>query len=265
MRAALLALVLLGCGPDLDALRGQGVHVDLPGDAGAPAPAPDAGPPSAPGDAGFAQVVEPITPEPDCGLPGLECCPGSLACEVGACLRGRCSAASGAVGEAVGCNDPCGVRNPFTAGCSCAMGFARSDVGAVLGACADGSPTTLSLGFCDGGYGSAFVSVAAACGGCVTPHPRTGTCGCPAGQLALRVQTGRPTAACGDAPAELGLCLDPGGRGAYQRDPFAGCVAPNPRTGGCACPAGSVEQRLPLTRPEGAVRVDAPVTLCLDP
>lgn len=260
----LFALLLLGCGPDLDSLRGGDIDVML-SDAGPPPSAPPMQPPSAPDAGPIVEMIDPVSPVPTCGLPGLECCSEGLACEVGACLRGRCSASSGAVAEASGCGDPCGARNPFTAGCSCAMGFERSDVGELLGECRDGSPTTLSLGFCDGGYGSAFVELDPECGGCATPHPLTGACMCPAGQLALRFRAGRATASCGDSFATLGFCVDPSGRGAYQRDPLAGCVTPNRATGGCTCPEGSVEQRLPLVRPQGGVHVSAPVVLCLEP
>ncbi|MEQ9081579.1 MAG: hypothetical protein RLP09_47375 [Sandaracinaceae bacterium] len=261
-------IVLAGCGFDLESLQGADPTTPITlGDASAP-PEPDAG---------TGHVVEPI--EPVCGLPGQECCAGAPTCELGACLRGMCSSFSGAVARGEGCSDPCVARNPFTAGCGCALGFETLPTGALTGTCGDGRATTVSLSFCDAGarslrseWGGVHLRVAAgeSCGGgCVAPHPATGDCTCPEGTEALPFTVGH-RGACGEAEGTLTLCAPPeiGGAfaGAYQTDAAApgGCATPNPYTGACACPEESHAQRVPLTRPaSGGGLVAAPITICV--
>lgn len=272
MRAlALSAALLAGCSFDLGALRGADASTVDPG------PAPDAAAPPAPTpDAGPAMVVEPI--EPACGLPGQDCCDTAPSCELGACLRGTCSSFSGAVARGEGCSDPCVARNPYTAGCGCALGFETQALGDLTGACGDGRATTVSLSFCDAGarsllteWGGAHLRVAAgeSCGGgCVAPHPETLDCVCPAGTAPLPFTVGR-RGPCGEAAATLTLCAPPeiGGAfaGAHQADADApgGCAVPNPFTGACSCPEESHAQRVPLTRPGATGPVAAPLTICV--
>lgn len=276
-RVALLALPLLvGCSLDLSALS--------PGTDGGPVPEPtDAGVADTEITSGWdagGEIIEPIQPDDaGCGLPGLACCEDAVACELGSCLRGRCTSYSGVVAYAPSCADPCAARNPYTAGCGCALGFVRSDgFGELATECPDGSASTVDLGFCDAGensllaeWGGAHLSVAAApeCGGgCPSPHGTTGECACPAGTEPFALRVGRH-GPCGIAAATLTLCTPPAPEGAfagaYQLDPLAptGCSSPNPVTGGCTCPEGTTAQRLALRRPTTAGMVTSPITFCV--
>jgi hypothetical protein len=270
----LAALLLVGCGFDLGALRGDaGPALDggtvapavdagpPPPDAGVPPPPPpppDAGPgtPPAP-DAGGFQI--PDAGPPPCGRVGLECCRAGDPCSEGGCLRGRCTSFAGVTVETLTCEPTCATRNPFTAGCGCPLGFETQRLVGVDGQCGTAS-TFLDLGICRAAspaadWGGAYLE---ACGACVGPNLRTEACACPTGARSILLATTYEGCA-----ATLVLCQGIGPSlfaGAYQQNPgsLIACVTPNPETGACSCPEGSIGQGLPL-RADGASR---PATLC---
>src|SRR5262245_50089813 len=138
MRGSLAVLCLVGaCSIDLSALQ----HA---GDGGATNPAtnPDpaagsggdtagGGTPSATvagtsgqGAGGARAGAGGTAPRKTCGVTGLPCCmPGNI-CDLGACLRGKCTAYGGFYARKEGCTQsPCTSRNAYTAGCACPTGF----------------------------------------------------------------------------------------------------------------------------------------------
>ncbi len=168
------------------------------------------------------------------------------------------------------CGRVCSLANTSAAGCaggsctvvSCASGFANCD-----GTAGNGCETNLTsdANHCGGcgvrcpsgscrfdacvSFGGGFENSDPGCASCANGNPTTGGCSCPAGfgtTSRLRVindcrgggtQVGAVITMCG-APA----AGDWGG--AFQQDDGVGCNqgcrAPNPYTGGCACPGGMV-------------------------
>lgn len=290
-RCGLLASVLLGaCSLDLQSLRAEpgsesstdsGTVISAPIDAGTHAPS-DTGIVVLPEDAGFvdpglsedaghdagAPTVDAGPPDaglrPSCGVAAAPCCQPSNSCEQGVCLRGTCQPYGG-VHMDLECSLGCAVRNAYTAGCSCAPGFASVELGVLSGQC--GAEASMGpLRICGAGaVGEDYAGVylrGTACG-CLRGNALTGDCGCPAGSRPVEVEVAHE--ACPEA--RLGLCVGdlPGSFGGiYQGSGAGGCHVPNPFTGGCLCPDGFVANPVPLQRslPGGGALLDAPVTFC---
>ncbi len=195
-------------------------------------------------------------PRRTCGLVGLPCCTPGNTCDLGACLRGECTAYGGFFAftrgscEAV---DPCESRNAYTAGCSCPSGFDDTllyrtieqcdlrEVSTEVRSCtAARTPETMFGGvWVEGPDGNCTRS-------CRTANPVTGQCGCPDGTQALSLNVDSTTPECPGAEWTLQVCINAdgeplnfGGVYALSQSAAEGCSAANPATGGCTCPEGA--------------------------
>lgn len=218
--------------------------------AGMSAPPPAAGAPAAGTPAPEPTGLPPRT----CGLPGLACCNPGNTCDVGACLRGKCTPYGGFYALTAACTvNPCGSRNAYTAGCDCPMGFVNTLLWQENGACDQGGTGTTEVRSCTAGrtpgiaFGGAWVQGPddSCIVGCRTANPITGTCSCPTGaeQVSMTVDIVYPS--CPSAGTTLQVCIDGGGMpvnfgGAYAVSQTAalGCGAANPLTAACSCPDG---------------------------
>lgn len=275
-------LMLAGCSMDLDALR-RADDVDPaknPDVAGAGARAADstaagagdsagtgtrtgesgvagsavAGSMSAAGGGGGAPVdSKPASGNPPrtCGLPGLACCAGNL-CDIGECLRGKCTPYGGFYAHSEACSaEPCTSRNAYTAGCACPMGFADTLLYTSQTTCDDGILAASEVRSCTSGRtpGIAFAGVWVegpddrCTKRCLTPNPLTGACNCPAGSQSIALNADTGDSGCPNASMMLQLCIEANGEpinfgGAYAVSQTAalGCSAPNPLTAACSCP-----------------------------
>ena len=205
---------------------------------GSPQPAGEGGAPSS-------------VPRRTCGVTGLPCCTPGNTCDLGACLRGKCTAYGGFYAETTGCTqNPCGSRNAYTAGCSCPLGFDDTLLWRRVEVCDLGDATT-EVRSCTAArtpetiFGGVWVEGPdASCKlGCRTANPVTGQCGCPAGTQAVGLTVDLPSDNCPNTNLTLQLCINAGGKlanfgGGYALSQSAalGCSAPNPLTGSCTCP-----------------------------
>lgn len=236
---------------DGDGDRGRGDEMVGDGDGGGEGPG------------GFVPA-EP-TPTPDgatCGLVGLPCCRPDNRCDIGACLRGECSAYAGAFATREGCTTAmCSDRDPYSAGCACPQGFLEVTAAPLATTCDDGSPAQKVLSVCQSertdasGWGGFWLrSGGPACGSsCVVSNPYTEDCSCPAGMALLTAPVSLGATGCAGDVATLGVCMRSGlttGRfaGGYVLTAGAGngCGTPNPDTGLCTCPPAAMEQRITL-------------------
>jgi hypothetical protein len=225
--------------------------------AGTTSQPPAAGTPAAGSGGADPDPTDSGLPPRTCGLPGLSCCnPGNM-CDVGACLRGKCTPYGGFYALTAACAvNPCGSRNAYTAGCNCPTGFNDTLLWQETKACDSGSggpaSGTTEAHSCTAGrvpdiaFGGAWVqgpdvncSV-----GCQTPNPLTGACTCPAGTQQVSMTVDGTITTCPDASVTLQICIDGEGApvnfaGAYAVSQSAplGCGAANPLTAACSCPA----------------------------
>jgi hypothetical protein len=229
-----------------------------PGAAGStpPPPPPAAGAPAAGAPAAGAPAPP---PEPldlagrTCGLPSLPCCMPGNTCDIGGCLRGKCTPYAGFYARTTACGaNPCGSRNAYTAGCNCPSGFQDTLLWTEAKTCEGGDPGTTEVRSCSSGripgiaYGGGYVEGPDAnCNvGCRTPNPITGDCSCPKGAQALPMTVDTTGSSCPNASMTLQLCVDAdavainfGGAYAVSQTAASGCGAPNPLTGTCSCTA----------------------------
>jgi hypothetical protein len=263
MRGLLAALYLLAaCSIDLAPLQRQ------PAELGEPDPAinPDAAAAGSGGDTAGAGTPSATvagtsgqaaagaggtTPRRTCGVVGLPCCMPGNTCDLGACLRGKCTAYGGFYARKDGCTqNPCSSRNAYTAGCSCPMGFDDTLLWQRSESCDTGDATT-DVRSCTAArtpettFGGVWVQGPdSSCKlGCRTPNPLSDTCACPEGTRALALTVDSVDAKCPDSALTLNVCIHAGGMplnfgGAYALSQRAalGCSAPNPLTGACSCP-----------------------------
>jgi len=230
-------------------------------DGGAGAPAPVAGssgssPPPPPAAGAPALEPEPTgNPPKTCGLPGLPCCTPGSQCDVGACLRGKCTPYGGYYGKTEACSAaPCTSRNAYTAGCVCPSGFTDTLLWQELRACDAGGSGVTEVRSCTAGrtpgiaFGGAWVQGPDGnCTiSCLAPNPLTGQCTCPAGTAQVSMNVDIPIASCPNAETTLQMCTDGAGKpvnfgGAYAVSQTAsfGCGAANPLTDECSCPEGA--------------------------
>jgi hypothetical protein len=229
----------------------------MDGGAGAAAP-PVAGASPPPPPAAGAPALEPEptgNPPKSCGLPGLPCCaPGNM-CDVGACLRGKCTPYGGYYGKTEACSaTPCTSRNAYTAGCVCPSGFTDTLLWQELKACDGGGSGVTEVRSCTAGrtpniaFGGEWVQGPDGnCTiSCLSPNPLTGECTCPAGTAQVSMTVDISIASCPDAATTLQMCIDADGKpvnfgGAYAVSQTAsfGCGAANPLTDDCSCPEGA--------------------------
>ena len=186
-----------------------------------------------------------------CGLTGLPCCMPGNTCDLGACLRGKCTAYGGFYARQAGCTqNPCTSRNTYTAGCGCPMGFEDTLLWQRSLTCDTGEAAT-EVRSCtaartpETAFGGVWVQGPdPACKpSCRTPNPLTDGCGCPDGTRPLALTVDEPTPACVGSSYTLQVCIDAAGTalnfgGAYATSQRAanGCAAANPFTGACTCP-----------------------------
>jgi hypothetical protein len=234
-----------------------------PGAAGStpPPPPPAAGAPAAGAPAAGAPAAGAPAPEPEpldvagrtCGLPSLPCCMPGNTCDIGACLRGKCTPYAGFYARTSACTaNPCGSRNAYTAGCNCPTGFQDTLLWSEAKTCEGGESGTTEVRSCTSGripgiaYGGAWVEGPdSSCNvGCRTPNPITGDCSCPVGAPALPMTVDTTGSSCPNASMTLQLCVDAdavainfGGAYAVSQSTASGCGAPNPLTGTCSCAA----------------------------
>jgi hypothetical protein len=222
--------------------------------AGISAPPPAAGAPAAGGPAPVPEPTDSGSPAATCGLPGLACCNPGATCNVGACLRGKCTPYGGFYALTGACAlDPCGSRNAYTAGCSCPMGFVNTLLWQEEAVCDGGGTGTTEVRSCSAGRtpGIAFGGVwvqgpdDSCTVGCRTPNPFTGACACPTGTQPVSMTIDNVDASCPTAATTLEACIDGAGipvnfGGAYAVSQTAalGCAAANPLTAACSCPTG---------------------------
>jgi hypothetical protein len=215
---------------------------------------PTAGSTSQPPAAGQSAAGAPsIDPTRTCGVPGLPCCnPGNM-CDIGACLRGKCTPYGGFYANTGACStNPCGSRNAYTAGCHCPVGFTDTLLWSEDGPCDEGGSGVTEVRSCTAGRtpGIAFAGAWVqgpddSCSvGCQTKNPLTGMCTCPAGTQQLSMTVDLTNASCPDAGTTLQVCIEGEGMpvnfgGAYAVSQSAplGCGAANPLTAACSCPA----------------------------
>lgn len=220
--------------------------------AGMSAPPPAAGAPAA--GSAAPEPTDSGLPPRTCGLPGLPCCnPGNM-CDLGACLRGKCTPYGGFYARTAACAiNPCGSRNAYTAGCNCPTGFNDTLLWQETEACeGDAGDTGVTEAHsCTAGrvpdiaFGGAWVegpddSCTVAC---QTPNPLTGACTCPARTERVAMTVDIPETSCPDTAVTLQVCIDSDGApvnfgGAYAVSQSAplGCGAANPLTAACSCP-----------------------------
>jgi hypothetical protein len=227
--------------------------------AGMTAPPPAAGAPAAGTPA--PEPTDSGPPPRTCGLPGLSCCmPGNM-CDVGACLRGKCTPYGGFYALTGACAvNPCVSRNAYTAGCNCPTGFADTLLWQEPGACDEGGSGTTDVRSCTSGrapdiaFGGAWVQGpdSSCTVGCQTPNPMTGACSCPAMTQQISMTVDFVDATCPSASTTLQVCIDGegmpvnfGGAYAVSQTAALGCGAANPLTAACSCPdAVTTPQRL---------------------
>lgn len=214
-----------------------------------PPPPPAAGAPAA-----GSGEEDPVPPK-GCGFPGLPCCtPGNM-CDVGACLRGKCTPYGGYYARTDACTTgPCTSRNGYTAGCSCPLGFTDTLLWQEPKACDTGASGMTEVRSCTAtgtpniAYGGAWVQGPDGnCTiSCLAPNPLTGMCTCPAGAAQVSMTIDMPPGSCPDAATTLQMCIDADGKpvnfgGAYAVSQTAsfGCAAANPLTAACSCPEGA--------------------------
>jgi hypothetical protein len=175
-------------------------------------------------------------------------------CDVGACLRGKCTPYGGFYAHTGECAvNPCGSRNAYTAGCNCPTGFKDTLLWQQTDACDEGGSGTTEVRGCTAGrvpdiaFGGAWVQGPddSCISGCQTPNPITGACTCPAGtqQVSMTVDGTTSTVTCPSETVTLQVCIDADGAqvnfaGAYAVSQSAplGCGAANPLTAACSCP-----------------------------
>lgn len=261
MRRYLAALCLLGaCSIDLSALQHSPEETSPATDPGAAGGGDEeTGTPSAThsgaGDeqaaAGAKAGAGGTPPRRTCGVTGLPCCMPGNTCDLGACLRGKCTAYGGFYAKKDGCTqNPCSSRNAYTAGCACAAGFDDTLLWKRGESCDTGDATT-EVRSCTAArtpettFGGVWVQGPdGSCKpSCRTPNPLTDSCACPDGTNALALPVDSVDAACPNSPLTLTLCINAAGMpqnfgGAYALSQRAslGCSAPNPLTGACSCP-----------------------------
>jgi hypothetical protein len=178
------------------------------------------------------------------------------------------------------CGSGCATTNPITGACSCPSGYASSTFYALNDCNASLPLATHSV--CrtatrdtDDGYAGTYQLYDTVGGsyGCRTPNPYTGTCSCPAGTLAINTRV----IALGTTSARIGTvvtwCVKTTARprsfgGVYQiDDPVpgnAGCRAPNPLTGACSCPTGTVAQTYRTIVDGSSGLIGSRVIVCTD-
>ena len=195
----------------------------------------------------------PVTPQRTCGVTGLPCCMPGNTCDLGACLRGKCTAYGGFYSETSACTqNPCISRNTYTAGCNCPLGFDDTLLWKTYEVCDAGEATT-EVRSCTAArtpetiYGGAWVEGPDAnCTlSCRTANPVTGECGCPNGTDAVALTVDVPGTNCPNTNLTLRVCINAAGKlanfgGAYALSQSAalGCSAANPLTNSCSCPEG---------------------------
>ncbi|MEM9195058.1 MAG: hypothetical protein AAGF12_38155 [Myxococcota bacterium] len=193
-------------------------------------------------DTGVPSIVEPA----GCGVVGGPCCSGQR-CDEGACLGGTCASFGGVHVAAASCGG-CLAGNPYAAGCACPAGFGQTEVGMMMRGCGGGILSLCASTASTADFLGAFLATDGSCNPeCLTPHPDTGGCVCPAGAEAIELTT-RVESGCGAQFATLTLCARGGVApttfaGAWQVQPTTGrgCRVPNPRTGACSCPSGTTD------------------------
>jgi hypothetical protein len=214
---------------------------------------PDAGSGGAGASAGSGGSGGEDNPRRTCGVVGLPCCnPGNI-CDLGACLRGKCTPYGGFYARSSDCSvDPCSSRNAYTAGCSCPFGFDDTILWHGESDCENTGSVSTEVRSCTSdrtpemGFGGVWVKepIGASCSvSCTAPNPATSRCGCPSGSSEFAIEGASGVVNCGDANMTFALCMNPNGMplnfgGAYALSATApdGCAAPNPFTGGCTCP-----------------------------
>ncbi len=182
-------------------------------------------------------------------------CAGScdFSCSAGFVRIGSACATFGGAFATNGASCPvasCRTANPFTGDCSCPAGFAPSGPMEMLDdrACPSNNPPFgwQSVFFCQSGapaatpdFGGSYHREGAACR--VGNPLAAGACACPGGTTSIEMPVDH---ACWN-DTHIGLCWGAAAPlatfgGAYElADVTYGCVAPNPATGACSCPAGT--------------------------
>lgn len=204
-----------------------------------------------------------------------------FACSAGFAMLGtQCASFGGAYAVSdPGCPS-CASANVIGGTCGCPAGFGAMTTVRLINDCSGLHGALLTFcaapGLASGGdWAGAFELDDGVAGslGCRVPNPSTSACTCPSGATPIAMRTIVDNSSTGALfGSTLTICLNQSAPttsfgGAYQKDdPVAGnlgCRAPNPKTGACSCPAGTVarDHRTVADVPSG--KIGTMISLCM--